>query len=64
MKDSEGNNISIGDRINFIWNFDNKIHPGEIIKIENNLIGIDILDIIEKRTSTTNNLKIRKIPNK
>jgi len=40
MKDSNGNKISIGDRVNVLWNFDNKIHKGEIIKINNHLITI------------------------
>jgi len=40
MKDSDGNKISIGDRVKVLWNYDNKIHIGKIIGIEGNLITI------------------------
>lgn len=40
MKDSHGNNILIGDKVKFLWNFDNKIHTGDIIKINDHLITI------------------------
>ncbi|MCG7849527.1 MAG: hypothetical protein MIO93_10175 [ANME-2 cluster archaeon] len=40
MKDSNGNTISIGDRVKVLWNFDNKIHAGEITKINNHLVTI------------------------
>ena len=40
MQDSNGNTISIGDRVKVLWNFDNKIHKGEIIRINNHLITI------------------------
>ncbi len=33
MKDSRGRQILIGDRVKVLWNFDNKIHVGDIIKI-------------------------------
>ena len=42
MKDSKGNKISIGDRVKVIWNFDNKIHNGEITNISDELVKINI----------------------
>ena len=38
MKDSQGNNISIGDRVKVLWNYDNKIHVGDVFRISENAI--------------------------
>lgn len=44
MKDSNGNKISIGDRVKVLWNFVNKFHTGKIIEIKDNLITIHSSD--------------------
>ena len=41
MKDSKANNISIGDRVKVLWNFDNKIHNGGIININDKFVDIN-----------------------
>ena len=61
MKDSKGNKISIGDRVKVLWNFDNKIHNGEITNISDELVKINILS---RHISTMDHRKITKIPNK
>ena len=61
MKDSKGNKISIGDRVKVLWNFDNKIHNGEITNISNEFVKINILS---RQISIKDHTKITKIPNK
>jgi hypothetical protein len=61
MKDSKGNKILIGDRVKVLWNFDNKIHNGEITNISNELVRIHILS---RHISTKDHTKITKIPTK
>jgi hypothetical protein len=58
MKDSKGKKITIGDRVKVIWNFDNKIHTGEITKINDNFVEIDILT---RKISIRDRTKIEKI---
>ena len=59
MKDSKGNKISIGDRVKVLWNFDNNIHKGEVFRIDENVVEIDILT---RNISIRNHTKITKIP--
>ena len=61
MKDSKGNQISIGDRVNVLWNFDNKIHNGEITNITNEFVRIDIFS---RHLSIKDYTKITKIHEK
>lgn len=58
MKDSKGKKITIGDRVKVIWNFDNKIHTGEITKINDNFVEIDIFT---RKISIRDRTKIEKI---
>ena len=51
MKDSKGNDISIGNRVRFLWNFDNRIHTGEIKQINGDLVKLGIIDLSTRRTS-------------
>ena len=51
MKDSKGNDISIGNRVRFLWNFDNRIHTGEIKQINGDLVKLGIIDHSTRRTS-------------
>jgi len=59
MKDSKGRKISIGDRVKVIWNFDNKIHMGEITKINEQSVEIDIFT---RKISIRDKNRIEKIP--
>ncbi|MCK4928800.1 MAG: hypothetical protein KAR76_03600 [Methanosarcinales archaeon] len=59
MKDSKGNQISIGDRVKVLWGFDNKIHSGKIIKIRNDVVTIKSMG---KRVLVSDHNKITKIP--
>jgi len=43
MKDSKGNKISIGDRVKVLWRFDNKFHDGNVVRISEPFVDIDIL---------------------
>ena len=67
MKDSDGNKISIGDRVKVLWNYDNNIHTGEIIKINNHLItiqtnGIPMMDsCYPLKIITSNHSRITKM---
>jgi hypothetical protein len=61
MKDSKGNEISIGDRVKVLWNFDNKIHNGEITSIRDGFVNVNIFS---GHTSLKDNKKITKIPDK
>ena len=61
MKDSKGNKISIGDRVKVLWNFDNKIHNGEITHISNEFVKINIFP---RQISIKDHTKITKIPHK
>ena len=61
MKDSKGNKISIGDRVKVLWNFDNKIHNGEITHISNEFVKINIFS---QHISIKDHTKITKIPTK
>lgn len=59
MKDSKGNKISIGDRVKVLWNFDNKIHDGNVFRINENAVEIDIF---ARKISISDHTKITKIP--
>ena len=59
MKDSKGNNISIGDHVKVLWNFDNKIHNGHVFRINENAVEIDIFT---RKISIKDYTKITKIP--
>jgi hypothetical protein len=59
MKDPKGNKISIGDRINVLWNFDNNIHGGEITNISDGFVNVNIFS---RNISLKNHTKIKKIP--
>jgi hypothetical protein len=59
MKDSKGNEISIGDRVKVLWGFDNKIYTGRITRIKESVITIATP---QSNISTNNHLKITKIP--
>ena len=59
MKDSKGNKISIGDRVKVLWSFDNKIHDGNVFRINENVVEIDIYS---RNISIRDNRKITKIP--
>ena len=59
MKDSKGNIITIGDRVNVLWNFDNKIHEGHVFRISGNVVEIDIFT---RRISVSDHTRITKIP--
>lgn len=56
--DSKGNKISIGDRVRVLWGFDNRIHTGEVIDINERAIRIDT---INRRIITVDSRKINKI---
>lgn len=59
VKDSKGNNISIGDRVKVLWNFDNKIHNGYVFRISENAVEIDIFT---RNIFISDHTKITKIP--
>ena len=59
MKDSQGNNISIGDRVTVLWNFDNKLHPARIVDIKKNVIT---LVTSGTRITTTKPSRLTKLP--
>ncbi len=61
MKDHKGNEISIGDRVKVLWNFDNKIHNGEITSIHDGFVNVNIFS---GHISIKDNKKITKIPDK
>ncbi len=61
MKDSKGNEISIGDRVKVLWNFDNKIHNGEITSIRDGFVNVNIFS---RHISVKDHTKITKIPDK
>ncbi len=58
MKDSRGRQILIGDRVKVLWNFDNKIHVGDIIKIGPKHVEVDIT---LRRISIYDHTKITKL---
>jgi ribosomal protein L24 len=60
MKDSKGNKISIGDRVKILRGFDNKIHTGNVVNINENVVTISAF---WGKISTTDYTKIIKIPN-
>jgi len=59
VKDSKGNNISIGDRVKVLWIHDNKIHDGHVFRIHENVVEIKVL---MGNISIRDNTKITKIP--
>jgi hypothetical protein len=58
MKDSRGRQILIGDRVKVLWNFDNKVHVGDIIKIDQKHVEVDIT---LRRISIYDHTKITKL---
>ena len=42
MKDSRGRQILIGDRVKVLWNFDNKMHEGDILRVGQKNVEVDI----------------------
>ncbi len=58
MKDSRGRQILIGDRVKVLWNFDNKVHVGDIIKIGQKHVEVDIT---LRRISIYDHTKITKL---
>lgn len=58
MKDSSGRQILIGDRVKVLWNFDNKVHVGDIIKIGQKHVEVDIT---LRRISIYDHTKITKL---
>jgi hypothetical protein len=56
--DSKGKNITIGDRVKVLWEFDNRIHVGEIIDIYEGVIKIDAYNF---KINTIHPSKITKI---
>lgn len=42
MKDSKGKQISIGDRVKVLWNFDNKMYEGDIYRVGPKHVEVDI----------------------
>ena len=60
MKDSNGNNISIGDRVKVLWGYDNKIHAGKITYIRKNVVTISTMNAT---IATSDPMKITKITN-
>ncbi len=58
MKDSRGRHILIGDRVKVLWNFDNKIHVKDIIKIGRKHVEVDIT---LRRISIYDHTKITKL---
>lgn len=61
MKDSKGREISIGTRIKFLWKYDNKIHNGEIKRIQGDIIKVDITDLFTRKATANINTKLTKI---
>jgi uncharacterized Zn ribbon protein len=59
MKDSKGNKISIGDRVKVLWNFDNKIYAGDVLRVNENVAEIKIFT---GNISMRDHTKITKIP--
>ena len=58
MKDSRGEQILIGDRVKVLWNFDNKIHEGDVFRVDRKHIEIDIA---MRRISVHDHKKITKL---
>ncbi|MBC2698202.1 MAG: hypothetical protein HF976_02635 [ANME-2 cluster archaeon] len=63
MKDPKGNQISISDRVKVLWNFDNKIHSGEIATINDGFVNVNV-NVSSGHMSIKDNKKITKIPDK
>ena len=61
MKDSKENKVSISDRVKVLWNFDNKIHNGEITNISDGFVNVNIYS---RHISIKDHTKITKIPTK
>ena len=59
MIDSKGNKISIGDRVKVLWSFDNKIHDGNVLRVNENTTE---LKIFTRKISIRDHTKITKIP--
>lgn len=58
MKDSRGKQILIGDRVKVLWNFDNKIHEGDVFIVDRKHIEVDIA---MHRISVHDHKKITKL---
>ncbi len=58
MKDSRGKQILIGDRVKVLWNFDNKIHEGDVFRVDRKHIEVDIA---MHRISVHDHKKITKL---
>jgi hypothetical protein len=58
MKDSRGKEIFIGDRVKVLCNFDNKIHEGDVFRVDRKHIEVDIP---MHRISVYNHKKITKL---
>ena len=58
MKDSQGNRISIGDKVKVLWSYDNKIHTGKVVGMRDNVVNIVT---INAHISTSDHKKITKI---
>jgi len=58
MKDSRGKQISIGDRVKVLWNFDNKIYEGDIFRVGQEHVEVDTS---MRRISINDNKKITKL---
>lgn len=57
MKDSKGNKISIGDRVTVLWGFDNNFHDGNIVRLSEKSVDVDILS---RRISVKDHTRITK----
>lgn len=58
--DSKGNEISIGDRVRVLWNFDNQFYLGDVVKIKDREIEIEISP--KRRIMASKQTIITKIP--
>jgi len=58
MKDSRGKQILIGDRVKVLRNFDNKIHEGDVFRVDHKHIEVDIA---MHRISVNDHKKITKL---
>ncbi|MCJ7649731.1 MAG: hypothetical protein MUP85_14035 [Candidatus Lokiarchaeota archaeon] len=58
MKDSKGSKISIGDRVTVLWGFDNKFHDGNVVRLSEKFVDIDILS---RRISIKDQKRVTKI---
>jgi len=64
MKDSKGNKISIGDRVKVLWNFDNQIYAGDVLRVNENTAEIKIFNnLIFNLFRPSENQKKRKNAN-